>query len=329
SVTTIGSGVFEGCDKLESVELPSSITNVEIPEDATEIGSGSFSGLTNITSVTIPESVTTIGAGAFEGCEKLEDVTIPAGVTTIEENAFAGSGLKEMTFDSTPETIAAGAFPEGVAKLSIKDPDEWCGVNAAEPILGTNGSLYVDGKKVDELTLNPEGKTVGSYAFANTDIEKASITADEIGEGAFSGSAIEKVCLNVSTIGKDAFAGCENLLHIYSLSEVPPVVDASSFPDTDFMWMYVPTGSAEAYKAAEPWNKYYIIEDTPENLKAYYDGTLEDPSTGIDEIQATGTQGEETFYNLSGIAVGNDLRSLQPGVYVGRSSNGIRKIVIR
>lgn len=329
SVTTIGSGVFDGCDNLKDIELPSSITNVEVSEGTTEIASGSFSGLKNLTEVSIPESVTTIGSGAFEGCEKLEEITIPSGVTTIEKNAFAGSGLEEVTFDGTPATIEAGAFPEGVTKLSIKDSNEWCGIEAAEPILGSNGSLYVDGKKVDELTLNPEGKTVGSFAFANTDISKADIKADEIRESAFQGSNIEKVCLNVSTIGKDAFTGCENLTHIYLLSEVPPTADASSFPDNEDMWVYVPTGSLDAYKNTEPWNKFNLIEDTPDNIKAYYDGTLDDPSTGIDNIQVTGSDEKVTFYNLNGIAVGKDIQSMHPGVYVERSSNGIRKIVIR
>jgi hypothetical protein len=67
-------------------------TAYRIPDSVTTIGEGVFGGCERLTSVTIPNSVTAIGEGAFWGCERLTSITIPNSVTSVGNNAFYGCG---------------------------------------------------------------------------------------------------------------------------------------------------------------------------------------------------------------------------------------------
>ena len=66
-----------------------SITELQLPEGLTGIGSYAFSDCKYITRLEIPASVTSIGNSAFSGCSGLSRVTIPSSVTSIGEYAFS------------------------------------------------------------------------------------------------------------------------------------------------------------------------------------------------------------------------------------------------
>ncbi len=122
-LTYIAPGAFIECPTLQSVKLPSSVTEigqyafqicsslteVTIPASVKTIGDSAFEN-TGLTEVTIPEGVTTIEAAAFRGCFNLTEVTIPEGVTTIGGNAFASTGLTEVTIPEGVKTIGDHAF---------------------------------------------------------------------------------------------------------------------------------------------------------------------------------------------------------------------------
>ncbi len=74
-----------------------------IPDRVTTIGSGAFSGCSKLNSVIIPQSVTSIGNAAFEGCASLRSVTIPASVSTLGNSAFRGcTTLGSVYFNGNP-----------------------------------------------------------------------------------------------------------------------------------------------------------------------------------------------------------------------------------
>ncbi len=87
SVTMLGHGVFDGCLKLETINIPAGVT---------ELSSYQFKGC-SFRSITVPETVKRIGEGAFYECAALKSVTISDGVEEIGEVAFWGTGISSLT----------------------------------------------------------------------------------------------------------------------------------------------------------------------------------------------------------------------------------------
>lgn len=135
----------------------------EIPNTVTAIASGAFLGA-QFSSVTIPSSVTSIGEQAFYYTPNLTSVTIPASVTYIGEKAFAAysryTKLKTVTFE------------DGEAALTI-------GAHA-----------FDNQKRLTAIVLPARAKTIGDYAFYNTQ----GVTTLSLG--------------GVETIGAHAFDSC-------------------------------------------------------------------------------------------------------------------------
>lgn len=63
---------------------------------------------------------------------------------------------------------------------------------------------------------------------------------------------------NITNIGSQAFYGCNNLLSVTSYAQTPPTVVNDAF--SVYGDLYVPKGTKEAYKAADVWKNFNIIE---------------------------------------------------------------------
>ena len=94
SVTSIGDYTFSSCKSLQSVTIPNSVT---------KIGDGAFISCDSLQSVTIPNSVTSIGDYAFCSCDSLQSVTIPNSVTSIGDKAF--SWCKSLQSVTIPNSV--------------------------------------------------------------------------------------------------------------------------------------------------------------------------------------------------------------------------------
>lgn len=121
---TVLNGLFGGCEKLTSIELPTTIE---------EIGYAAFEGCTSLTGdLVIPDNVKTIGESAFEGCTGFKGkLIIPNSVETIGYAAFKectgvlkggelylGAGLKQIedrAFDAGSDDNAS--VPSSFCKI--------------------------------------------------------------------------------------------------------------------------------------------------------------------------------------------------------------------
>lgn len=183
-------------------------------------------------------SITAIDAMAFSNCKTLKTVSIPETVTKFGE----------------------GAFVNCTALTSVNIP------NAVTEI---PSALFGQCKSVTKFVLPDGVKTIGTLAFANCS-KASTITLNEglteISDRAFlrcSGLRELTIPSTVTTIGPAAFLTASKLTKLHVKSTTPPVV-ADSLMETSYIkksTLYVPKGSAEAYKADASWNQFKSITE--------------------------------------------------------------------
>ena len=259
-VQIIGSDAFQGCTGLTAIAIPSSVIALE----------GAFPDCTNIESIkvdknnsrydsrqncnaiittstnkltygckntTIPNSVTSIGSFAFSGCTGLTSITIPNSVTTIGICAFGYTGLTSITIPNSVTDIGNGAFWNSTSLTSVTIPNSVTSIKEA---------VFMDCTSLKSVTIPNSVKTIGNNAFSGC----TGLTSIEIPS-------------SVTSIGSGAFSLC-NLESMHIQSKTPPQtsIEGSFQLRIDYITLYVPVGSADAYKAATPW-KYFkeIIEE--------------------------------------------------------------------
>lgn len=100
-VERIGSYAFYGCEMLQSIKLPGTLTAV---------GSYAF-GRTRLVDVDLPDSLTSIGTDLFYDCRFLESVQLPAGLKLIPVSMFCDCEiLRKIVLPETVQRIDGYAF---------------------------------------------------------------------------------------------------------------------------------------------------------------------------------------------------------------------------
>ncbi|MBQ1749857.1 MAG: leucine-rich repeat protein [Lachnospiraceae bacterium] len=192
----IGSGAYRNNTNIKSVNIPASVKT---------IGSGAFAGATNLTTVTIADgsSLTTIESSAFDQDGQLTKVSgIPDSVSSIGANAFRstslssfhipsslGSGLDLSAFDGSGITTFTGSsasyksgsdgnlYNASGTVLDIVAPGTTGSVEIPSGTSGIASSAFRSNSKVTSITL-PDGLTsIGTNAFAGTNVTRITIPA--------------------------------------------------------------------------------------------------------------------------------------------------------
>lgn len=187
-ITSIGNAAFSGCENLETVSLPDSLT---------EIGVGAFA-VTGIKEIELPENLTTIGMGAFMD-SMLTRVTIPASVTSIGNIAFSGCmALLEVYFEgNAPELAGDYVFsdtPENLTVFIYEDAtgfegNVWDDMNIVvmeRPVVEEPGEdKFVEPEKKPEDTSSGKGNVVTTGDSENTgdsDVSTNDVVAAQTGD---------------------------------------------------------------------------------------------------------------------------------------------------
>ena len=208
-------GTFTGCENLESIVIPETIT---------EMGNYVFAGCKNLESIILPKTITLIGYGAFEGCENLTSIEIPNIIympwcafknckklsqinfpETLEEIgrwAFQGTQLVDIEFPESLKCIEDGAFSELNSLQSVKfgknlhtigygvfescenlnkvDMSEVCPDDSYESRSGVKfgDKCFFNCTGLKEINLPEKTGRVGYRAFDNTLIETLDLPKD-------------------------------------------------------------------------------------------------------------------------------------------------------
>ena len=195
----IGYEAFSECTKIQTLEIPSSVT--EIKERAFEncrsvssitftegsnlrtIGSWAFYNNHSLTRIEIPEGVETIGDIAFYGCDFLEELILPSTINSIGENGFAEcSNVQQMRVNApTPPDIQSNTFDKVSRNIEFIVPKEaieaysqhkyWRefvpttkleNVVKDYKIFTQNGTLHIEGAETDYQIHDISGQLVYS-----------------------------------------------------------------------------------------------------------------------------------------------------------------------
>ena len=255
---TIGNNAYYRCTSLTSIEIPASVETIEkkafmhcssLATVTFEKGSqlktiagdsydGAFSDCTALTSIEIPASVETIEATAFKRCSKLATVTFEKGSqlktigggysSSYYYGAFLGcSSLTSIEIPASVETIEATAFKR-CSKLTTVTFEKGSQLKIIGGGFDTNvGYRYIYG------------------AFSEL---KNLMTVDM------------SACTQVEIIEECAFYNDPELRLFKVSTETPPTCENNAFVGINpYSVLKVPSGCANAYKAATGWKNFASI----------------------------------------------------------------------
>ena len=255
---TIGNNAYYRCTSLTSIEIPASVETIEkkafmhcssLATVTFEKGSqlktiagdsydGAFSDCTALTSIEIPASVETIEATAFKRCSKLTTITFEKGsllktigggyYSSYYHGAFSDcSSLTSIEIPASVETIEATAFKR-CSKLTTVTFEKGSQLKIIGGGFDTNvGYRYIYG------------------AFSEL---KNLMTVDM------------SACTQVEIIEECAFYNDPELRLFKVSTETPPTCENNAFVGINpYSVLKVPSGCANAYKAATGWKNFASI----------------------------------------------------------------------
>ena len=294
NLTTIKERAFNGCSSLVSISIPinvnsvgkvaftnSGITTVEL--HCKEMGRAWFEDITSIKNLIIGEEVTNIGTYAFKNCTGLTSISIPGNVKSIDEAAFEGcSELSSLSIADGLVSIKPVAFRYCSKLSSITLPDTAIDLSYS----AFDGTAWYESQPEGMVYL---GKNALRYKAEKGIPEGTSIEIKEgtlaIGRNCFTyvpaKNGLTSVTLpnSIIYIGERAFHECIALKSVYSYIEDPkPIPDEvfiysvyeedgriihrqlNNMRDSCFT-VYVPKGTREKYLSTEGWMKARVFEE--------------------------------------------------------------------
>ena len=255
-VTRIGYMAFMGDSRLESIELPDSIS---IIDDC------AFKSCKNLKGITF-KNVKKIGKEAFCNCRSLTKITLPQSLAHIDDFAFKNSGIRLIKIPESVYIIGLNPFLKcnalSFVESSFAQNIGTCLVKDNELLWQTNSDRFVIHENV--YTLKAYSFNNNTYITSLNLINNEGIEYIE-NDAVANCSKLEVVDLpqTIKYIGNNAFGNCPNLYKVTLKSTIPPVITYNSFiGHADNFEIWVPKGSKDAYLNATDWEIYrdYIRE---------------------------------------------------------------------
>lgn len=258
----LGKYVFSGCDSLETLELPDSITkiglrafensglkSIKLSSSLTTLENLLFDGCLYLSDVDFGnnESLTALSYGLFQNCKSLKSVNIPSSVTKYASKVFAYSALESLEIGEKVDTFGDNPFLGcSNLKLTVNEKNDTV-------ILDNNGVLYSEDNELVSVPTNYQGElviregcSISSYAFEGcTGVTKVVVNdLTELSTYAFANcESIEEVVLpsNMTTINSNAFKNTPNLKKI-TLPEGLTSLKSYSFDGSGITSIVIPAG---------------------------------------------------------------------------------------
>lgn len=295
TVTSLEDHAFDGCHNVTTLTIGTgitvlkanvfdymeNITTVNIPANITEINANAFSHCYKLATITGGANVETIGKAAFSDCRLLASASFANVVTIVD---FAFDNCKVLASVSFPkvETLGAQVFNQCDALTSISLPNTLNSVSGSifsnctgsVSITVAEGGAYKNDEN-NSCILTADGTTLVS-GCNNTVIPSGITTISQKAFYKVTGITEATIPASVTSIGNSAFDQATGLTRVTMESSNPCSLGTNVFKIggllgatilPNLIGIYVPDGTANAYKTATNWIDYadYIHEVT-ENI---------------------------------------------------------------
>lgn len=179
SLESLSDGLFMYCYKLESFEIPDSVTRVN---------NWPFHSCISLESVVIPDGLTSFGTAPFFNCEKLNHVVIPDGITELGNIFFSGcKSLTDVVLPASLRKIGAGAFGQCPKEIKVSyKGTQWDSINIVKDHIDNSQGVMVDNSvilrnsdnihRVHKITVNG-----GTFTIDNQPADSTSVFVRENG----------------------------------------------------------------------------------------------------------------------------------------------------
>ena len=302
SVTEIGTYAFNECNALKTINLGnglktiqgyafwkcSNLQSITIPNSVTEIGAQAFAYCYAMKSVNMGSSVAKIGSGAFVADTLLTQVKITdvAAWCNIDYGSYNSTG--------NPLYYAKHLYVNNISADNLVIPESVTKINNGTFINCTNLrnitfpstlteigiQVFMGCVNLTDFILPASLKAIHIEAFRDcASLTCVSIPAavNHVGDAAFINcTGLKRLGIGgaVTLIGATAFKNCSVLECIYSdrqdIASTTLRTNVFSGVNTSTCKLKVPRGKVEAYKQADQWKNFAIIEENLTKINGFY-----------------------------------------------------------
>ena len=307
-MTAIGASAFEGCNLLNEIVVPASVT---------AIWEYAFNQCTNLESITILNGEAELLYGVVSGCQNLKYIEAPASILrglyssdklkTVKLNGGEASenisslsssyntlqtlNLGKATLEYMPYTSFFSNFrvlknivlPENLTKIDyalLADCYYIESIIIPAEVTEIADRAFEDCRSIASVEFaGDKVQRIGDWAFYNChELNKIDIPegVTEIGKAAFYGCSYAQVAhlpASVQVIGDNAFAHCSKIAKMEVYAIVPPTVEDKTFYEVSTTTpVYVPENSVQDYKDHPVWGKLNIVGNAPQGVDNVQNG---------------------------------------------------------
>lgn len=217
------------------VEVPEVVTYQGHRYQVVGLADKVFAHCLQLQYVRLPHTIAYIGQAAFDECKSLLSVNLPEGLTSLSDEMLINCiSLPSLRLPSTLKTISSHAFigDSSLSRLQVPEGVTWIGPNAF-----TSAAV-----REVELPSTLQGIDEGAF-WACRSLQHITLPAGLI------------------TLGDHLFWHCDSLLEVRALMPQPlPISDIFHTTLGLPRRLLVPRESLEAYRQAEHWRDFPIIE---------------------------------------------------------------------